>query len=57
MNNIIEYNKILEVTDYKGVTHFLINLKCIVTVVEPDTPFQNTPHSMSFVFSEINFRY
>ena len=57
MNENIEPNTILEVTENKGVIHLLKNLKCIVTVVEPDHPFLNITHSTSLVFCETNVRY
>ena len=46
----------MEVTDDKGVIHLLINLKCILILVDPITPFQNVPHSTIFVWFEINIR-
>ena len=54
MTKRIHYNKVLDVTDDKGVTHLLINLKFIAIVVEPGSSFQNTQHSTILVFCETN---
>ena len=52
----IESTTILEVTDDKGVINLLINIKCIVIVVDPGFPFQNTSHSTGLDFCETNIR-
>ena len=57
MNEKIESNTILEVTDDKGVIRLLIDIICIVIVVKPRFPFQNTQHFTSLIFCEINIRY
>ena len=54
MTENIEYNEILEVFDDKGVIHLDINIKNIVRVVEPGSPFQNKPHSKKRIFFETN---
>ena len=39
MTKSIDSNTILEVTDDKGVIDLIINLKCIVILVDPRLPF------------------
>ena len=48
--------KILEVIYDKGLIQLLINIKCIVIVLAPISPFQNTPHSTGSKFCETNDR-
>ena len=57
MTENIEYNTILEVTDYKIAVHLLINLKYAVILENTISPIQNTPHPMSLVFYKTIFRY
>ena len=52
----IDYSKIVEVPDDKGVIHSPVNLKCIVKVVDPYSPFLNMPRFLSLVYSETNVR-
>ena len=52
---MIKSTTILEVTDDKGLIQVPINIKCIVIVVEPRFPCQNTPHSTDLDFCETNF--
>ena len=49
MTERIYSNTVLEVTDDKGLIHLLINLKFIVIVVDPDSPFQNIQHFARFL--------
>ena len=56
MTEIIKSNSILEATDDKEITHFLKISKCIVIVMEYETPFWNMPHYTRFIFSETNVR-
>ena len=57
MTERIDLTKILEVNDDKIVIHLLINLKCIVIVLDPVSLFQNTPHFMFIYLCETNVRY
>ena len=57
MTEIIKSNSILEATDDKEITHFLKISKCIVIVMEYETPFGNMPYYTIFIFSETNVRY
>ena len=55
MNETIESNTILEVTDDKGEINLLINLKYTVIVADPVPPIRNTPHYTRLVFCETIF--
>ena len=57
MTERIYSNTVLEVTDDKGLIHLLINLKHLMTVLEPGFPYLNTPHSMKFIFCETSVIY
>ena len=46
MTERVKSTIILYLTDDKGVIHLLIDIKCIVIVVYPASPFKNTAHSM-----------
>ena len=51
----IESNTVLDVTDDKVLTHLLINISCIVIVVDLGFSFQNAPQSMILDFCKYNF--
>ena len=51
MTESIEPNKLLEVTNNKGVIYLLIIIKCEVIVVDPVFPsINNNTHSAGLVF-------
>ena len=56
MTESIESNTILEVTHDEGVIKLLINIQCIVIVVDTGFIYQNTPHSTDLVFCKTNVR-
>ena len=53
-NEVIESNKILEVTYDKGSIHLLLNTKYTVIVAKPGSPMWKIPHSTSLIFCETN---
>ena len=57
MNEKIESNTILEVTDDEGSIQLLINIKYIVIVADTGSPIINTPHSTILSFCETNVIY
>ena len=57
MNEKIESNTILEVTDDEGSIQLLINIKYIVIVADTGYPIINTPHSTILSFCETNVIY
>ena len=56
MNETIESNTILEVTDDKGEINLTKGFKCTVIVTDPRSPILNTPYSTVCVFYEIKVR-
>ena len=57
MNENIESNKSLEVTDDEGEIHFLINITYTVIVAEPGSHINNTSYYMRLIFCDTNVRY
>ena len=57
MTEKIDSNKSLGGTDNEGAINLLIDIKCTLIVVDYFFSVRNTPHSMSLVFCETNFRY
>ena len=57
MNERVKSTKILQVTDYNGVIHLIINLKDTVIVGDPGSHFRNIPHSTRLFFCETNGIY
>ena len=52
----IKFTTILGVTYDEGVIRLIINLKCMVIVVDTGSPFQTTPHSTGLDFYETNIK-
>ena len=57
ITEIIDYNTLSEVTDDEVEIHLLINIKCIVILLDPVFHIRNTPHSARLVLCETNARY
>ena len=57
MTERIEYNTVLEVTDYEEEIHLLTNIKYTVIVIDPGYPIRNTTHSTRLLLCETNIRH